>query len=189
METLNSQVRKTGASIRDVDRTLKGGIKDLERKLISRTQVPVGQPESNAEAEAPVASPAEAEDVAGEENEEEAVANAEEAEGQPVEEEQGEQPTNAEPPKPSAPKPKTAHKDLKDYTTERFAEIELLINERIDEIDERLYKMNRQQAADVEQQLVKLRRIDDLMAEKNQEVGGLRQTTDKLEQLLRDQSD
>lgn len=100
-----------------------------------------------------------------------------------------EQLKSAEQPKPSAPKPRTAHKDLKDYTTERFAEIERMINERVDEIDERLYKMNRQSAANLEQQLAKLRHVDDLLAEKDQEVSGLRQTTNKLEQLLQDQSD
>lgn len=61
--------------------------------------------------------------------EEEATANAEEGEGEEAVAEVAE------------PKPKKAHKDLKEYTTAKFGEMEPMMNEKIEEIEERLYKM------------------------------------------------
>lgn len=82
LEALGKQLRKTGQSLKDVDRQLKGGIRDLEKNLMNRTQVPVGELEPDAEEEAPVHSPAEAEDTVEDKDEEgEVQAKAEEAGG------------------------------------------------------------------------------------------------------------
>ena len=64
-----------------------------------------------------------------------------------------------------------------------------MVNDKLDEVNERLFKMKRQQAAELEMRDSKIGRCDDLIAEKNREIGDLRQTTQSLERLISEQAD
>lgn len=126
IDTLMKQVNEAGKNIKEVDKKLKGEMKDMERNLILRSQVSVSQLDQEELDEA-------RENAMGEIKEEAMAGNAGEGEGGRVEGEPAEQ----------KPKEKT-YKDLKVYTIEKFEEIGPLINEKIDEIQERLYKMKLQ---------------------------------------------